>query len=131
PPVLLQREAELGPRHHDVATIAQSRASRGAALWGCWYNRRPKGPLSPVQRGREGGFFMAIANRPARSSDLVGITAGGPRHALESQQFSRELLDEIFARADAMRADPRRAAARPQGRIMAALLYEPSTRTPL
>jgi aspartate carbamoyltransferase catalytic subunit len=74
---------------------------------------------------------MAIANRPARSPDFAGITAGGPRHVLESQQFSRELLDEIFARADAMRADPRRAASRLQGRIMAALFYEPSTRTRL
>jgi aspartate carbamoyltransferase catalytic subunit len=57
--------------------------------------------------------------------------AARPRHVLESQQFSRELLDEIFERADAMRADPLRSAGRLQGRIMAALFYEPSTRTRL
>ena len=53
------------------------------------------------------------------------------RHVLESQQFSRSLLEELFARADEMRADPYRAAGRLQGRIMAALFYEPSTRTRL
>jgi len=53
------------------------------------------------------------------------------RHVLESQQFSRELLEAIFARADEMRDDPHRAAGRLQGRIMAALFYEPSTRTRL
>jgi aspartate carbamoyltransferase catalytic subunit len=53
------------------------------------------------------------------------------RHVLESQQFSRTLLDELFERADDMRADPHRAAGRLQGRVMAALFYEPSTRTRL
>jgi aspartate carbamoyltransferase catalytic subunit len=53
------------------------------------------------------------------------------RHVLESQQFSRSLLEELFTRADEMRADPHRAAGRLQGRIMAALFYEPSTRTRL
>src|SRR5438309_6704765 len=53
------------------------------------------------------------------------------RHVMESQQFTRELLDEIFERADQMRDDPHRAAGRLQGRIMAALFYEPSTRTRL
>ena len=53
------------------------------------------------------------------------------RHVVESQQFSRELLDEIFVRADEMRDDPHRAAGRLLGRIMAALFYEPSTRTRL
>lgn len=53
------------------------------------------------------------------------------RHVLESQQFSRQLLDDLFERADDMRADPHRAAGRLQGRVMAALFYEPSTRTRL
>jgi len=53
------------------------------------------------------------------------------RHVVESQQFSRELLEEIFARADRMRADPHAAAGRLQGRVLAALFYEPSTRTRL
>lgn len=52
-------------------------------------------------------------------------------HVLESQQFSRGLLDEIFQRADQMRADPRAVAGSLEGRIMAALFYEPSTRTRL
>ena len=53
------------------------------------------------------------------------------RHVIESQQFSRSLLEELFERADQMREDPHRAAGRLQGRIMAALFYEPSTRTRL
>jgi aspartate carbamoyltransferase catalytic subunit len=53
------------------------------------------------------------------------------RHVIESQQFSRPLLQELFERADQMREDPHRAAGRLQGRIMAALFYEPSTRTRL
>jgi aspartate carbamoyltransferase catalytic subunit len=53
------------------------------------------------------------------------------RHVIESQQFSRELLDELFDRADQLREDRHRAAGRLQGRIMAALFYEPSTRTRL
>ncbi len=53
------------------------------------------------------------------------------QHVVESQQFSRELLEEIFARADEMRSDPHRASGRLQGRVMAALFYEPSTRTRL
>ncbi len=53
------------------------------------------------------------------------------RHVVESQQFSRPLLEEIFERADEHRANPHRAAGRLQGRIMAALFYEPSTRTRL
>ena len=38
---------------------------------------------------------MAIANRPARSPAFAGSANGGPRHVLESQQFSRELLDTL------------------------------------
>lgn len=53
------------------------------------------------------------------------------RHVLESQQFSRQSLDEICERADEMRSDPHRASGRLQGRVMAALFYEPSTRTRL
>src|SRR5439155_4172608 len=56
---------------------------------------------------------------------------GRLRDVGEAQQFPRELPDEIFARADEMRDGPHRAAGRLQGRIMAALFYEPSTRTRL
>src|SRR2546430_858537 len=55
----------------------------------------------------------------------------GLRHVVESQQFSRELLEEIFERADLMKHEPHRASGRLQGRVMAALFYEPSTRTRL
>ena len=50
---------------------------------------------------------------------------------MESQQFSRELLEAVFRRADEMRAEPHRAAGRLQGRVMAALFYKPSTQTQL
>jgi len=53
------------------------------------------------------------------------------RHVIESQQFSRRLLEELFDRTDEVREDPHRAAGRLQGRVMAALFYEPSTRTRL
>ena len=53
------------------------------------------------------------------------------RHVVESQQFSRDLLEQIFERADVMRRDPHRASGRLQGRVLAALFYEPSTRTRL
>src|ERR687888_1644571 len=53
------------------------------------------------------------------------------RHVVESQQFSRQLLEEIFERADEMKREPHRASGRLQGRVMAALFYEPSTRTRL
>src|SRR5579871_6528813 len=53
------------------------------------------------------------------------------RHVVESQQFSRELLEEIFERAFAIRREPHLYAGRLQGRVLAALFYEPSTRTRL
>lgn len=53
------------------------------------------------------------------------------RHIVESQQFSRELLEEIFERAFAIRREPHLYAGRLQGRVLAALFYEPSTRTRL
>ena len=53
------------------------------------------------------------------------------RHVIESQQFSRPLLDELFENAARMRREPHLAAGRLQGRILSALFYEPSTRTRL
>ena len=53
------------------------------------------------------------------------------RHVIESQQFSRALLEELFARADEMKAEPHRFIGRLAGQVMAALFYEPSTRTRL
>ncbi len=53
------------------------------------------------------------------------------RHVVESQQFSRSLLEELFARAEEMKREPHRFMGRLDGRVMAALFYEPSTRTRL
>jgi aspartate carbamoyltransferase catalytic subunit len=53
------------------------------------------------------------------------------RHVIESQQFSRPLLEELFARADDIKAEPHRFSGRLNGQVMAALFYEPSTRTRL
>src|ERR1700694_3988967 len=53
------------------------------------------------------------------------------RHVIESQQFSRSLLEDIFARADDIKREPHRFSGRLNGQVMAALFYEPSTRTRL
>ena len=53
------------------------------------------------------------------------------RHVLDAQQFSRAQLEDVFKRTDEMRANPHRATGRLQGQVMAALFYEPSTRTRL
>ncbi len=53
------------------------------------------------------------------------------RHVVESQQFSRVVLEELFARADEMKREPHRFIGRLAGQVMAALFYEPSTRTRL
>lgn len=54
-------------------------------------------------------------------------------HVVESQQFDLNLLEAVFACADEMKADlcakPRRFDRALEGRIMASLFYEPSTRT--
>lgn len=66
---------------------------------------------------------MAVTTNAARQGRL--------HHVISAQQFSRPLLEAIFERTDQMRADPARAAGRLQGQVMAALFYEPSTRTRL
>ena len=53
------------------------------------------------------------------------------RHVIESQQFSRPLLEELFSRAKQIKAEPHLYDDRLRGRLMAALFYEPSTRTRL
>src|SRR5207248_5000755 len=53
------------------------------------------------------------------------------RHMVESQQFSRAILVEVFARADEMKSQPHHFSGRLNGQLMAALFYEPSTRTRL
>jgi aspartate carbamoyltransferase catalytic subunit len=53
------------------------------------------------------------------------------RHVIESQQFSRTLLEELFERADEIKREPHLFIGRLAGRVMAALFYEPSTRTRL
>jgi aspartate carbamoyltransferase catalytic subunit len=53
------------------------------------------------------------------------------RHVIESQQFSRTLLEELFARAEEIKREPHKFVGRLSGQVMAALFYEPSTRTRL
>jgi len=53
------------------------------------------------------------------------------RHVIESQQFSRPLLEELLDRAEEMKAQPHHFSGRLNGQVMAALFYEPSTRTRL
>ncbi len=60
------------------------------------------------------------------------MTAFPLAHVIESQQFDRELLEVVFQTADQMKVDlfgERRFARSLEGRIMASLFYEPSTRT--
>jgi aspartate carbamoyltransferase catalytic subunit len=52
-------------------------------------------------------------------------------HVIESQQFSRSLLEDLLARAEEIKREPHRFSGRLNGRVMAALFYEPSTRTRL
>ncbi|HET9014428.1 MAG TPA: aspartate carbamoyltransferase [Thermomicrobiaceae bacterium] len=55
-----------------------------------------------------------------------------PRSILEVRQFDREFLEEIFRRADEMRAVVASGgSSRLRGKIMATLFFEPSTRTRL
>src|SRR5436309_6840031 len=52
-------------------------------------------------------------------------------HIVESQQFSRSLLEELFVRSEEMKREPHHFIGRLAGQVMAALFYEPSTRTRL
>src|SRR5207245_11039424 len=78
-----------------------------------WGGRR----LGPGQGAGEGGFFMAVGSRL--------------RHVVEGQQFSRALLEELFVRSEEMKREPHHFIGRLAGQVMAALFYEPSTRTRL
>ena len=61
----------------------------------------------------------------------MAVTSRGLRHVVESQQFSRSLLEDLFARSEEMKREPHRFIGRLSGQVMAALFYEPSTRTRL
>src|SRR2546426_3448190 len=52
-------------------------------------------------------------------------------HLVESQQFSRALREELFVRSEEMKREPHHFIGRLAGQVMAALFYEPSTRTRL
>jgi aspartate carbamoyltransferase catalytic subunit len=52
-------------------------------------------------------------------------------HVINSQQFSRSLLEDLLAHAADMKREPENFAGRLRGKVMAALFYEPSTRTRL
>jgi aspartate carbamoyltransferase catalytic subunit len=53
------------------------------------------------------------------------------RHVIESQQFSRTILEDLFTRSEEMKREPHHFMGRLAGQVMAALFYEPSTRTRL
>lgn len=53
------------------------------------------------------------------------------KHCLLSQQFTPEFLEEVFALADAIRANPAAYAETLKGKVVATLFYEASTRTRL
>jgi len=53
------------------------------------------------------------------------------KHVISSQQFSRTILEELFARSEEIKREPHKFMGRLNGRVMAALFYEPSTRTRL
>lgn len=57
-------------------------------------------------------------------------TTRAPRHVVEVGQFDRAGIEDLFAETDRMRHLPRRAAPL-QGRLLATIFYEPSTRTRL
>ena len=60
------------------------------------------------------------------------MTALPWKHVIESQQFDRKLLEIVFKVADQMKADlsgERKYAKVLDGKIMASLFYESSTRT--
>jgi len=60
------------------------------------------------------------------------MSSFGLKHVVESQQFDRDLLDLVFKTADRMKTDlseERKLAKFLDGKIMASLFYEPSTRT--
>src|SRR5438270_9575054 len=53
------------------------------------------------------------------------------RHVVESQQFARALMEGLFVRSEEMKREPHHFIGRLAGQVMAALFYEPSTRTRL
>jgi aspartate carbamoyltransferase catalytic subunit len=53
------------------------------------------------------------------------------RHVIESQQFSRAVLEDLFERTEEIKREPHHFIGRLAGQVMAALFYEPSTRTRL
>lgn len=57
-------------------------------------------------------------------------TTRAPRHVVEVGQFDRAGIEALFAETDRMRQLPRRATPL-QGRLLATIFYEPSTRTRL
>ena len=53
------------------------------------------------------------------------------RHVIESQQFSRAVLEDLFERTEEIKREPHHFIGSLAGQVMAALFYEPSTRTRL
>jgi aspartate carbamoyltransferase catalytic subunit len=53
------------------------------------------------------------------------------KHLYESQQFTPEILSELFATADKIKSNPFQFSEALHGKLLASLFYEPSTRTRL
>ncbi|KAF8060330.1 PYRB2 [Scenedesmus sp. PABB004] len=112
------RGAPAAPRRTPAAAGPPLRPARGAALT----------PRRPARRaGARPAAYMTngAPTKPWHELDV--------KHVVEAQQFKREALEVIFAEAAAMeRVRPGTPEAKVlDGRVMATLFYEPSTRTRL
>ena len=74
--------------------------------------------------------MATILGRRTRENDLPREKYVELKHVVAVSQFTRPMIEQLFASADRMRAD-NDLASRLRGRILATLFYEPSTRTRL
>ena len=108
------RRATTTSRHHQRRCSTSSLSSLSSP---------PPASLSAVAA-------RAAARPPSLAGDWRDLRI---RHVVESQQFSRECMDLVFDTAREMEsvAIGTPAARQLEGRVMATLFYEPSTRTRL
>ena len=52
-------------------------------------------------------------------------------HVLSAKQYTKETLEELFQLTDAIKNNPQKYANALEGKVVAAMCYEPSTRTRL
>jgi len=79
----------------------------------------------PVLRSTSTALYFCLVLSGSGKGEIVTL-----RHVVEVAQFDREMVEDLFARADRMRDLPRGDGPL-SGRILATLFYEPSTRTRL